>query len=603
MATKDDRPTLLSKMAMFVRNPTKDWSELDRTEPEQESGYDKQALKAMIERKRQNDFVRKREFDNLRKLRRKDPAAVAGAARPSFFQSSMPADAEGRADTIKKIDEIEAQMSKQWWKGKQEAASAVQSTSFPVASKASAPSGDSEMTDGSTMAPNLGAEMFAPTEAVGISRMPSSRARGDETEPSLSDGMPDLDLQAPVPARVARGGAAGSGDFNPALGFSSSELFAIEAEEMATDPELEEAAIRFANSDDRGAESALVGALAGGAQNADVARSWAAALLDFYRATGQADAFDRAAMDYAQHFDNLRPRWVDIKALSAKKVVVAPASGLLNAAAPPASQPPSNARAVTLPVNWVCPPELTESGMEDLRLGLSDLAPPWHLDWTAVQEISDTAIPLLSGLFGSLCAEEVELCFTGADRLALALRGLTLSGVRTIDSAVWTMRLDALRVMRKQDEFELAALDYCITYETAPPGWLDAKCTYQGVGDPEVDTRGGERKAESGPTAPLPMDGAPAPVTVDLRGQIVGDSTVALAVLVSTVDDGALVVVDCPGLLRVDFSAAGSILNWAAMRHSQGCQVHFRDVHRLVAAFFSVIGINEYARVTPRGIE
>ena len=109
MATKDERPTLLSKMAMFVRNPTKDWAELDRIEPDQESGYDKQALKAMIERKRQNDFVRKREFDNLRKLRRKDPAAVAGAARPSFFQSSMPADAEGRADTLKKIDEIEAQ--------------------------------------------------------------------------------------------------------------------------------------------------------------------------------------------------------------------------------------------------------------------------------------------------------------------------------------------------------------------------------------------------------------------------------------------------------------------------------------------------------------
>ena len=47
MATKDERPNLLSKMAMFVRNPTKDWSELGRPEPEQEVGYDKQALKAM----------------------------------------------------------------------------------------------------------------------------------------------------------------------------------------------------------------------------------------------------------------------------------------------------------------------------------------------------------------------------------------------------------------------------------------------------------------------------------------------------------------------------------------------------------------------------
>ena len=58
MATNEDRPSLLSKVAMFVRNPTKDWAELDQIDQPQDSGYDKQALKAMIERKRQNDFVR-----------------------------------------------------------------------------------------------------------------------------------------------------------------------------------------------------------------------------------------------------------------------------------------------------------------------------------------------------------------------------------------------------------------------------------------------------------------------------------------------------------------------------------------------------------------
>ena len=81
MAT-NERPGLLSKVAKFVRNPTKDWSELDLPDQPQESAYDKQALKAMIERKRQNDFVRKREFDQLRKLRNRDPATIASMARP-----------------------------------------------------------------------------------------------------------------------------------------------------------------------------------------------------------------------------------------------------------------------------------------------------------------------------------------------------------------------------------------------------------------------------------------------------------------------------------------------------------------------------------------
>ena len=119
MSAKDNNPSLLSKVAKFVRNPTTNWTDLDKQDPEPEAGYSKQALKEMIERKRQNDFVRKREFDQLRKLRSRDPASSPDlAGRPSYFQSSMPSNSDERAMTIKKIDEIEAQMSNQWWQGK-----------------------------------------------------------------------------------------------------------------------------------------------------------------------------------------------------------------------------------------------------------------------------------------------------------------------------------------------------------------------------------------------------------------------------------------------------------------------------------------------------
>ena len=45
---------------------------------------------------------------------------------------------------------------------------------------------------------------------------------------------------------------------NSSTGFSASKLFAIDVEEFAHDPELEEAAIRFANGDDAGAEAGLL---------------------------------------------------------------------------------------------------------------------------------------------------------------------------------------------------------------------------------------------------------------------------------------------------------------------------------------------------------
>ncbi len=119
MPPKEENTGLLSKVVKFVKNPTTNWADLDQQDSDRESSYSKQMLKEMIERKRRNDFVRKREFDMLRKMRRSEVMAGQDpAARPSFFQSSMPSKPDDRATTLKKIDEIEAQMSMQWWKTK-----------------------------------------------------------------------------------------------------------------------------------------------------------------------------------------------------------------------------------------------------------------------------------------------------------------------------------------------------------------------------------------------------------------------------------------------------------------------------------------------------
>jgi anti-anti-sigma regulatory factor len=89
---------------------------------------------------------------------------------------------------------------------------------------------------------------------------------------------------------------------------------------------------------------------------------------------------------------------------------------------------------------------------------------------------------------------------------------------------------------------------------------------------------------------------------LELRGEILGDASHLLAQMDAVTDSSGPIVVSCAALLRVDFAAAGNILNWVAFRQSQGRQVQFRDTHRLVAAFFNVIGINEHARVLTRPI-
>jgi ABC-type transporter Mla MlaB component len=89
---------------------------------------------------------------------------------------------------------------------------------------------------------------------------------------------------------------------------------------------------------------------------------------------------------------------------------------------------------------------------------------------------------------------------------------------------------------------------------------------------------------------------------VSLQGQLMGDTAQALSALDAAQASGLLLLVSCRDLIRVDFAAAGSILNWATLRHAEGKQVQFQDVHRLVAAFFNVIGINERAKVHLRSI-
>ncbi len=59
--------------------------------------------------------IRKREFDKLRALRQNE---ILNDDKPKqrFFHTSMLTDLSEKTSTIKKIDEIEAQMSMQWWK-------------------------------------------------------------------------------------------------------------------------------------------------------------------------------------------------------------------------------------------------------------------------------------------------------------------------------------------------------------------------------------------------------------------------------------------------------------------------------------------------------
>ncbi|MFY8017119.1 MAG: hypothetical protein ACOVN9_03335, partial [Inhella sp.] len=108
--------SFLRKVARFVANPNTDWKEISTRQDDPESELAKAELRAMIERKRRNDFVRKRELDMLRRVRRdglspEQLAALGTSSRLDDSEARAPDGPAASPTAVKaKIDEIEQQM-------------------------------------------------------------------------------------------------------------------------------------------------------------------------------------------------------------------------------------------------------------------------------------------------------------------------------------------------------------------------------------------------------------------------------------------------------------------------------------------------------------
>lgn len=608
--SKDDTSSgLLSKMVRFVRNPATSWSELDSVQTDRDDSVSKQLLKEMIERKRRNDFVRKREFDMLRKMRKREAMVGVGqdpGGRPSFFQSSMPSKPDDRATTLKKIDEIEAQMSMQWWKTKNggmpdnsvhaplqgaPTQAPMLDNALPTAYRATAPAG--------LQSPAKLAELQAAREAAHDTSQTQPDSLSVALAAARSAPMP-VSVSAPVkpPAIGGLAGIGGSYDSGSgASGFSPSKLTAVDVEEVvAHDAELEEAAIRFANGDDSGAEAGLLEILAPGASRTGHADTWLT-LFDLYRATAQQDKFETAAIQFVERFDRSAPQWFSMPDMV--KMLTAPAGKA-------ATNGPA--------VDWVCPSVLGIQTVAALKAATAKAPMPWRLDWNNLKTIEPAAVEALYKVFGGWATQPVQLRFMGDAQLQKVLQNATPSGSRDTEQHWWLLRMEALRVTHRPDDFELAALDFCVTYEVSPPAWDSARCEYKPI-DAQGGVMGGQaiigdvyRDSVSSSVSALEGDtqmDAPSSqlsnvLSVELSGQIQGDAIEMLDKLEVKLMGADTMLISCAKLIRVDFSAAGTLLNWVSAREEENRSVQFTEVNRLVAAFFNVIGITEHARVTVR---
>jgi anti-anti-sigma regulatory factor len=548
---------------------------------------------------------------------------------------------------LKKINEIEEQMAQQWWKTRHDAPRTEPPPQHLIDPRRVAQSGaaDQARLRPTQQVPSASRTMPRPVSDTSMERTQQLPRMGvplqqgtvppqhghpvvpvkPTAEPSstekLSSGLRQPQLSKPTsspisnsqgalsalhPSSASSGAithgissssiqATDTGDGTSAL-FTASKFYALDVQELALDPEIEEASIRFASGDDNAAEQGLLDILK--RDGGGTVDEWLT-LFDLYRAIGNADAFESLAIDFANRFSTSAPQWFSMKAdLAARTGAIA-------------KQATSSLGKAT----WVADKVLEPYAATVLAKLLERTPQPWVLDWTHLHRIESGSLPALIQLFKAWVVTPVDLRFVSAATLRECLERITVSGDSTVDRAWWELRLLVLRVMNMGSDFEPVAIDYCVTYELSPPSWEPPVCRFRSLHIGETAT---VTTAEKQPMfvesqlhdSFLPSDSetsgfSTSQLSLDwptayLEGEIYDDAQTALAAIDQQLGSPPVLIVSCKYLIRVDFSSAGNILNWAAAHQRDGRQVRFVDVHRLIAAFFHVVGVTESAKIVTR---
>jgi len=582
-----ENESFFRKVVRFVANPTTEWTDLNsRQDDARDLELEKSELKAMIERKRRNDFVRKREFDMLRRVRREglspeQLAALGGSSRLDDSEARAPDSNTARTDGVKaKIDAIEQQMV-----------------------------GDGDFTSAGRK-PGAPGRPARPSRPAGAASTGRGMLDDDESLPPLPP-LPEFPLPpaaAPAPVQMAGGlpplapaalqpppGPPSSAVSAAAAGqpADAGDPFAMEVSELIHDPELDEAVIAFANADFTQCEAALQRIIGAGSSRAQHAETWLV-LFDLYRATGQQPRFESLAMEYAQQFGWSAPQWYSLPKLVADALADAPME--------------SHGDVAIGEVGWICPERLDTDAVARLRSQTLQMPLPWVFDWSQLHDIDAEAAMQLSTLLRLWAGQALEMRWLAGNHLFQVLQDAAPTGVRDADPAFWLTRLDALRLANRADQFDEAAIDYCVTYEVSPPSWEPARCKVY-IGGSGLSTRTPSLSMVSEVSTSFlesglgdTQSGGIEMAHAELSGQLVGDIGATLSKLHGELGAAAVVSVSCARLIRVDFIAAGDLLNWVLARRNEGRTVQFVDAHRLVALFFGAMGINEHARVRVRKV-
>ncbi len=378
--------------------------------------------------------------------------------------------------------------------------------------------------------------------------------------------------EAPAaPAAEAPEGAR-SPDTSAILGDAKAGAITMEVGGSSLPPAFEEAAVLYSNGQANAAATILWQSTKDPATGGHARQAWAL-LFDLYQATGRKEEFESLAIEFSARFETSPPAW--------DEAIVPPQRSVRQG---PAAAPAAVTMPATLDARAVRQIEQVQRLAQRNRPVLIDLSPVGALDAVGAD--------LLVRVLSAFARAQRDLLVEGADALAVVVAGGIEAGRRDPSDACWLLQLELLRLLGRQQQFEDLSIDYCVTYEVSPPPWepMPASVRVAGPGD------GTAPKAVEVPDGGF---SAAADAFV-IEGELTGRAQEALAALRGYAADRAEVVVDCRRLRRLDFVAAGELLNEVVALRTGGKYLVFRDLNHLVGALLSVMGIPDLAEIRLR---
>ena len=378
-----------------------------------------------------------------------------------------------------------------------------------------------------------------------------------------------------APAAVAERPQAKDPDTSVILG-ESGDAGSLEVAGSILPPAFEEAAVLYANGQAEAAATILTQTIRENVSGVQARQAWAM-LFDLHQACGDQTAFESLAIDYSARFESSPPAWDP-------------------AFAPPRADAASAASA-TGPATVPLPPALDAQVVKQLeqvqRFAQRNRAVV--LDASPVTSVDPVGADLLRRVLLAFAKAQRELAIVGADRLSALVAGTLEAGRRDPTEACWLLQLDLFRLLGRQQEFEDLSIDYCVTYEVSPPPWEPMPASIRAA-----EPGGGATGEGTAPAAPADSGFTVAPDAIVLRGEIGGRASELIAALRAVAADRAELTIDCRDLRRLDFVAAGELLNEIVALRTGGKYLVFRDVNHVIAALLAVMGIPDLAEIRLR---